>query len=120
MVAARRRSDQGRNDLVARLLAATDPETGRSMSDRDVVDNLLTFLVAGHETTALALTSTFYLLSLYPQIAERVVPEVEAVTQGPCFARRTFRRCRTRGRWCKEAIHLYPPAPVVVRRRPRR
>ena len=54
MVAARRRSDQGRNDLVARLLAATDPETGRSMSDRDVVDNLLTFLVAGHETTALA------------------------------------------------------------------
>ena len=59
MVAARRRSDQGRNDLVARLLAVTDPETGRSMSDRDVVDNLLTFLVAGHETTALALTWTF-------------------------------------------------------------
>ena len=39
------------------------------MSDRDVVDNLLTFLVAGHETTALALTWTFYLLSLHPEIA---------------------------------------------------
>src|SRR5215218_6742567 len=93
LVAARRRSDQERNDLVTRLLTVINPETGRSMSDRDVVDNLLTFLVAGHETTALALTWTFYLLSLHPEIAERVVQEVETATQGACFARSTSRCC---------------------------
>ena len=52
------------------------------MSDRDVVDNVLTFITAGHETTALALTWTFYLLSLHPEIEERVVQEIEAGTQG--------------------------------------
>ncbi len=45
------------------LLAARDPETGQAMDDRDVADNLLTFVTAGHETTALALTWAFYLLS---------------------------------------------------------
>ena len=115
MVAARRRSDQGRNDLVARLLAATDPETGRSMSDRDVVDNLLTFLVAGHETTALALTWTFYLLSLYPEIAERVVHEVEAVTQGALLCEAHVEALSYTRQVVQEAMRLYPPAPVVVR-----
>jgi cytochrome P450 len=52
------------------------------MSDRDIVDNLLTFVIAGQETTALALTWTFYLLSLHPEIEERVVQEIEAVTEG--------------------------------------
>ena len=115
MVAERRRSDQGRNDLVARLLAATDPETGRSMSDRDVVDNLLTFLVAGHETTALALTWTFYLLSLHPQIAERVVQEVEAVTQGALLCEAHVEALSYTRQVVQEAMRLYPPAPVVVR-----
>ena len=111
MVAERRRSDQGRNDLVTRLLAVTDPEMGRSMSDRDVVDNLLTFLVAGHKTTALALTWTFYLLSLHPEITERVVQEIETVTQGGSLCEAHVMPCRTRARWCKRrcaSTHLLP------------
>jgi cytochrome P450 len=115
MVAERRRSDQERNGLVTRLLAATDPETGRSMSDRDVVDNLLTFLVAGHETTALALTWTFYLLSLDPEIAERVVQEIEAVTQGGSLRQEHIEALLYTRQVVQEAMRLYPPAPVVVR-----
>jgi len=115
MVAVRRRRDQGRNDLVARLLAVTDPETGRSMSDRDVVDNLLTFLVAGHETTALALTWSFYLLNLHPEIAERVVREVETVTQGGLLRAEHVEALSYTRQVVHEAMRLYPPAPVVVR-----
>jgi cytochrome P450 len=115
MVAERRRSDQERNDLVTRLLAVTDPETGRSMNDRDVVDNLLTFLVAGHETTALALTWTFYLLSLHPEIEERVVQEIEAVTQGSALREEHVEALSYTRQVILEAMRLYPPAPVVVR-----
>ena len=106
---------RGRNDLVTRLLAVTDPETGRSMSDRDVVDNLLTFLVAGHETTALALTWTFYLLSLHPEIAERVVQEIETVTQGGSLCEEHVEALSYTRQVVQEAMRLYPPAPVVVR-----
>src|SRR3954466_8843522 len=98
IVSERRHGDQAYPDLITRLLKATDPETGRAMSDRDVVDNVLTFITAGHETTARALPWTFYLLSLHPEIEERVVQEVEAVTKAARFERGTLRRCRTHGR----------------------
>ena len=120
MVAERRRSDQARNDLVARLLAVTDPETGRSMSDRDVVDNLLTFLVAGHETTALALTWTFYLLSLHPHIAERVVQEVEAVTQGTLLREAQAEALSYTRQVVHEAMRLYHGSRGGARGNPRR
>jgi cytochrome P450 len=52
MIAERRRKPDGREDLVALLLAASDPESGRTMTDEEIADNLLTFVTAGHETTA--------------------------------------------------------------------
>ena len=54
-----------------RLIAARDPETGRAMDDEQLVDNLLTFYLAGHETTAKALTWTLYLLSRSPEWSAR-------------------------------------------------
>ena len=82
-----RRQGGGTNDLVARLMAASDPETGQSMSDRDLADNLLTFITAGHETTAVALAWTFYLLSLDPAAEERVVREIATVPGGARWRR---------------------------------
>ena len=70
------------DDLLSHLTTATDPETGRSMNTIDIRNNLMTFITAGHETTALALTWTFYLLSLYPELEERVRGELAAVTGG--------------------------------------
>ena len=61
VIAERRGNPDGRTDLVSMLLAAADPETGRSMLDDEIVDNLMTFITAGHETTAWGLPghSTF-------------------------------------------------------------
>src|SRR5207247_1008206 len=61
IVEAKRNPGDG-DDLISLLANATDPETGQSMNDRDIRHNLLTFMTAGHETTAVALTWTFYLL----------------------------------------------------------
>jgi len=114
-VSERRHGNQAYPDLITRLLKATDPETGRAMSDRDVVDNVLTFITAGHETTALALTWTFYLLSLHPEIEERVVQEIEAVTQGSALREEHVEALSYTRQVILEAMRLYPPAPVVVR-----
>ena len=115
VVAARRASAERRPDLIGLLLEAEDPETGRSMSDQDLADNLLTFITAGHETTALALTWTFYLLDLYPDIADRMLAEIETVTGGnPLRPEHVAELSYTR-QVLSEAMRLYPPAPVVVR-----
>ncbi len=68
----RRSAGIGGDDLVARMLAARDPDTGEPMSDEKIVDNLTTFLLAGHETTAKALTWTLYILARAPEWQERV------------------------------------------------
>jgi cytochrome P450 len=111
----RRTGTEGRNDLMSLLLAARDPETGQAMDDRDVADNLLTFVTAGHETTALALTWAFYLLAHHPESEARVAAEVEAVTGGgPLAADHVDSLAYTR-QVVLEAMRLYPPVPVVVR-----
>lgn len=109
LVAERRRSGERRNDLITLLLEATDAETGQSMDDRTLADNLLTFISAGHETTALALTWTFYLLSLHPEIEARLLAEIAAAGGADIDALPYTRQVLS------EALRLYPPAPVVVR-----
>ncbi|ACA20913.1 cytochrome P450 [Methylobacterium sp. 4-46] len=106
---------EGRDDLLSLLVAARDPESGRAMDDRDVADNLLTFVTAGHETTALALAWTLYLLALHPAIEARVVAEVEAVTGGGPLAPHHVEALGFTRQAIQEAMRLYPPAPVLVR-----
>jgi len=114
LIAEARRRQKG-NDLMSLLMGATDPETLRAMDDGDVRDNLLTFITAGHETTACALTWTFYLLSLYPEVEQRIVDEVEAVTGGSILQADHVDRLEYTKRVVLEAMRLYPPAPLVVR-----
>jgi cytochrome P450 len=61
------------------LLDVRDEETGDGLSDRELRDQVVTFLVAGSETTAIGLTWAFYLLSRHPEAWERVRGEVESV-----------------------------------------
>jgi cytochrome P450 len=114
-VVAERRTAARRDDLVSLLIEATDPETGEAMSDADICSNLFTFIAAGHETTALALTWTFYLLGLYPEVERRVLDEIEAITDGrPPNAVDVERLAYTR-QVIQEAMRLYPPAPIIAR-----
>src|SRR5205085_7701010 len=73
--ARRARSDTG-TDLLGALLSARDSETGMEMSDRQVRDEVLTILLAGHETVALGLTWAWYLLAQHPQVEDRLQAEL--------------------------------------------
>src|SRR5262245_18840246 len=102
------------DDLLARLARAEVPETGAPMSQKQLVDNLLTFLAAGHETTAKALTWTLYLIARAPLWQERILAEVRSVADGAIAAPELERLPLTRA-VLKEAMRLYPPAPVMTR-----
>jgi len=115
LVEERRRLGSEREDLIALLLAARDPETGEAMDDRDIADNLLTFITAGHETTALALTWTFHLLDRHPAEEARLLEEIAAATGGgPARPEHLAALPRTR-QAIHEALRLYPPAPIIAR-----
>jgi cytochrome P450 len=103
------------HDLLGRLVAARDPETGMPMSDDQLVDNLLTLLEAGHETTARALTWTLYLLARAPEWQERVRAEVATVAGKDPITAAHVERFGVAERVIKESMRLYPPAPVVAR-----
>lgn len=115
MVARRRREGEGRGDLVDLLMHAHDPETGRSMSDADLRDNLITFIGAGHETTALALTWSLYLLSQDAASAQRVRAEVAAVAQGAPITQAHVEQMAFTRQVILEALRLYPPVAALPR-----
>ena len=116
IIADRRQSRREEEDLLSMLLSARDEETGAGMTDRQLRDEVVTMLLAGHETTSLALSWTYYLLSRHPGVERGVVDEVGRVIGNgrPAFAhvdRLTFTR-----RVIEESLRLYPPAWGFSRR----
>jgi cytochrome P450 len=100
------------SDLVARLIEARDPETGAPLSDAVIHDNLVTFMGAGHETTANALAWTLFLLSEFPEADARVAAEAKSADapNADDLARLTGTRMIL-----EEAMRLYPPVPFMSR-----
>src|SRR5262245_26586632 len=88
IVDQRRRAGREGNDLLSMLLFARDEETGQTMTDHQLRDEVMTILLAGHETTSLALTWTFYLLSRHHHVRDRLESEVDAALLGrpPLYA----------------------------------
>jgi cytochrome P450 len=110
------RKAQGTGDnLVARMISARHPATGEPMPDAAIVDNLTTFLFAGHETTAKALTWTLYLLARSPQWQDRLRDEVQHAIRSQRIGPGTIERLPLTLRVLKESMRLYPPAPVITR-----
>lgn len=115
-IVRRRRMEPGRaDDLLGRLLEAHDPDTGAPMDDELLVDNLLTLLEAGHETTAKALTWALYLLARSPEWQTRVREEVRSLAGNAPLTAEHVDALKVTGQVVKEAMRLYPPAPVIVR-----
>lgn len=112
---ARRDDGPGSPDLLALLLAARDPETGAPMSDELLIDNLITFVAAGHETTALALTWTIRLLADHPEVERRMLDEMAGIGDLKACPDKVDGLVYTK-QVLMEAMRLYPPAPLVVRR----
>lgn len=100
-------------DLLTRLMTAVDPQTGEPLSEDVVRANVLTFIGAGHETTANALSWSLYLLATHPHWRDQVEAEVQAVAF-PLDAGTLERLVRVRAS-LEEALRLYPPAASLSR-----
>lgn len=103
------------NDLLNMLLNARDEETGQGMSDKQLRDEVLTLLLAGHETTAVALSWTWYLLTTHPEINHKLASELDqqlnrrTVTVGDLASLNYLRMV------LDESLRLYPPVWVILR-----
>ena len=102
-------------DLLARLVAALDAETGGGMRANEVRDEVVTIFMAGHETTAQALTWTWYLLSLHPAIEARLDEELRAVLNGRTPQYEDIAQLRYTRMAIEESMRLYPPAHTMAR-----
>lgn len=102
-------------DLLDLLLAGVDPETKRTMNTAELRDNLLTFIVAGHETTALTLSWALYLLAFDPKIQDKLYAEVGRVVQGDIATANELSDLVYTEQVIKEALRLYPPAAFLSR-----
>ena len=117
IIRERRASGGDRGDLLSMLLMAQDDEDkGRGMTDRQVRDEAMTIFLAGHETTANALTWTWYLLSQSADAERRLHEEIDRVLQGRLPTVGDVERLPYTTRVVTESMRLFPPAWLVGRR----
>ncbi len=114
-IAERQGTGQETADLISQLIQMKDEETGESMSDLQIHDEVMTLLIAGHETSAQALTWAWVLLAQHPEVAAALYDEVDRVLQGrrPTLADLP-QLCYTE-MVVKEVLRLYPPAWMLLR-----
>jgi cytochrome P450 len=103
-------------DMLDALIAARDPETGRAMDAVELRNNLLTFILAGHETTALALTWSLYLLAFDRDVQERARSESQEVLGDRSATAGDLESLGYVRQVVAEALRLYPPAALLTRR----
>jgi cytochrome P450 len=103
------------SDLLQRLIKARDPDGGQLMNDGQLTDNLLTFLLAGHETTARSLAWALYLLSLSRKWEALLLAEVRAVAGNSELTGAHVERLPLVTAFIKETMRLYPPISSISR-----
>ncbi|MCA2010679.1 cytochrome P450 [Cereibacter sphaeroides] len=102
------------DDLATKILTTPDPVDGQTFSDAEMIDQVAVFFLAGHETSASALSWALYLLALDPALQDQLAAEAEAeLGTTPDFA--AISRLRLARDVFREALRLYPPVPMLVR-----
>ncbi|MEP3686448.1 MAG: cytochrome P450 [Sulfitobacter dubius] len=109
------RGHEGTPDLLDLLLEGVDPQTKRKMNTAELRDNLLTFIVAGHETTALTLAWSMYLMGFDQGIQDRARAEVQSVLQGRACTGEDVDQLPLIRMIVDEALRLYPAAGIISR-----
>jgi cytochrome P450 len=110
-----RTPDAEPKDLLARLIAARDSETGGGMTAKEVRDQVVTIFMAGHETTSQALSWTWYLLSLHPAVEAKLHAELADVLGGRTPRYDDIADLRYARMVIEESMRLYPPAHTTGR-----
>lgn len=106
---ARKRDEGLGDDLLSTLIAACD-DGGQGMTDQQLRDEAVTLFLAGHETTALALAHTLYLISKSPEVERKLIAELDAVLGDRSATQDDLKQLPYTERVLKEGLRLYPPA----------
>jgi cytochrome P450 len=116
LVARRRETGEEHHDFLGMLIGARDKENGEPMPDRDLIDEVMTLVVAGHETSAAALNWTWYLLATHPEAYARLTAELDATPERSGLSFDDAEGLRYTQAAIKEAMRLYPPGWLLTRR----
>ncbi|HEX4339542.1 MAG TPA: cytochrome P450 [Polyangiaceae bacterium] len=116
LIRERRAANRDTGDFLSMLLAARDAEDGGALDDEQVRDEVMTILIAGHETTANGLAWAFGLLDRNPDVLRRLEAESDAVLAGRRATIEDLPRLPCAARVFKEALRMYPPVYMVARR----
>ena len=116
LIAQRREDDRDYNDVLSLLMSAqSGEEPDTKLTEKQIHDHILTFLAAGHETTAITLVWTFYLLSQYPQVRIKLQDEIRSVLAGREPSTDDLARIPYLDWVLDESMRLYPPAWLQMR-----
>jgi enediyne biosynthesis protein E7 len=116
LIERRRREPGERFDFLEMLMAARDRENDAPMSNKELIDEVMTLIVAGHETTAAALTWTWHLISQHRDTAAQLEAEADAVTVGTPLGLDAAESLAFTHQVIQEALRLYPPGWLFTRR----
>ncbi|MEO8150863.1 MAG: cytochrome P450 [Bacteroidia bacterium] len=111
----RKEGDAKRMDLLTMLMEAKDEDTGTGMTDEQIRDEVMTFFLAGHETTTLALTWTLYLIGKHPDIEKKFREEVKTTIHNRLPQASDYQALSFTKNIFKESLRLYPPAWTFAR-----
>jgi cytochrome P450 len=115
VIGAHRQQPDKYHDMLSLLMSSQDEMGAGYMSDELLLDESLTLFLAGHETTANALTWTWYLLAQHPQVQSRLRQEIESVLEGRIPTLDDLPRLEYTGAVFRESLRLYPPAWIIAR-----
>ncbi len=115
LIRDRRQSSEPGNDLLSMLMAARDEETGQQMDDKLLRDEVATLMLAGHETTANALSWTWMLLAQHPEARQKLAAELQQVLAGRSPTIEEIRNLTYTNQVVKESMRLYPPVAIFGR-----
>ena len=116
IIARRRHAGETSMDILGMLMQAKDRDTNQGMSDRQVVNEVMTLIVAGHETTASTLNWTWYLVTQHPKTQERLAVEVDQNLAHDSPGLEDLARCPYSEQVLEETMRLYPALWLMTRR----
>src|SRR3984957_18194674 len=116
LIDRRRRTPEEHFDFLAMLMASRDRDSDAAMSDKELIDEVLTLIVAGHETTAAALTWTWYLISQHPAAEAQLQAEADRAAGEHTLSLDGAESLAFTHQVIQEALRLYPPGWLITRR----